>query len=409
MLRSTRDIRVIVLTDYWSKGYTRDDGKEVEPGWTKSRGWPARGSTRPDGNLNDFSQGARKSYHECSLYQALTHHATTPAYFVGYQPTNIGLRIRKDALQPLFYGFTHDAGGIRMHLALFDIDNHDELADIEVWFDSELAKLDIFLEEHPGAIVYRSRRGYRILAVLPQPVILRNQHDANQWTRTYTAWVNYIRRCFNINVDYLTDWTRYQAVPHTVKEKGQPALDLEIIGDVENVGVWSPTLDESDWPPERKSHSDFEGVSFEGESQLLKLVRMTGLRCDPTESSQAWDICCPNWLAHSPDSRGLQDYPTKTILYTNGPIGAIECKSSGCRASHPNPAKDYLRHFSEDLVRKTRPLGPIDVLDPAVLRLSDRRNRMCSNVKEEKWGTEEDSGFEQYEKALKNQRRLGSS
>lgn len=409
MLRPTRDIKVIVLTEYWSKGYTRDDGKVFEPGWVKSKGWPARGSTRPDGNLNDFSRGAHKAYHECTLYQALTHHATSPAYFVGYQPTTLGLRIRKDALNPLFYDFTHDSGGIHMHLALFDVDNHEEGRDIEQWYElEEVPKIEAFRERHPGTIVYRSRRGYRLVAVLPAPIELKNQIDANHWTRLYTAWCNYIKRSFSIGVDYLTDWTRFQAVPHTVKERGQPALDLEIIGDVEHIGVWDPPLEECDWPPEKRV-SEAAGWDYEGECQLLKLIRMTGLRCDPTESSLAWDVCCPNVAMHSPDARGLKDYPTKTILYTNGPIGAIECKSSGCRANHPNPSKDYLRHFPEDLVRQTKPKGPVDVFDPDVLRLADRRNRMCSNVKENKWGSDGDSGFARYQAAIKKQRRLGSS
>lgn len=407
-LRPTRDIKVVVLTEYWSKGYTRDDGREVEPGWHKPKGWPARGSTRPDGDINTFSRGASKAYHECTLYQALTHHATSPAYFVAYQPINIGLRIRKDALNPLFYGFTHDAGGVHMHLALFDVDNHDELVDVESWYeDEELSKIDEFLQVHPGTIVYRSRRGYRMAAVLPKPIELKNQTDAYQWNRLYTAWCAYLKRRFNINADVLLDWTRFQAVPHTCKEKDQPALDLEIIGDVEVIGVWEPELIEADWPPEKKTAADFDVASFDGESQLLKLVRLTGLRCDPTESSHAWDICCPNWMAHSPDSRGLQDYPTKTILYTNGPIGAIECKSSGCRASHPNSSKDYLRHFPEDLVKKTKPLGSLDVYDPDVLRHVNRRIRMAYNVDIENWQETPDLEWEDFELALKNQRRFG--
>lgn len=379
MLLPTKDIRVVVLTEYWSTGYKREDGTQVPPGWTKSKGWPARASQRPDGDINEFSRGASKAYHECSLYQALTHRATHPAYFVGYKPTKIGLRLRKDALNPLFYGFTEDAGGVQMHLALFDVDQHDDLVDFDTWFSEELDKIAAFMEVHDGMIVYRSRRGYRIIGVLPSPIVLRDQSDSGKWDRKYTAWCNYLKRKFNIKADVLLDWTRFQAVPHTKKDRDQPALELEVFGDVEQIGTWEPELIDSDFPPERVV-STYEGVNYEGECQLLALVRASNLRCEETEYSNVYDICCPNWTAHSPDPRGLQDYPSKTVLYTNGPIGKIECKSSGCRMSHPDRQKDYLRHFPEELVEKTRPKPPVDVWDPDVLKLSDYRNSLCDNA-----------------------------
>lgn len=380
MLVSTKDIKVVVITERWSKGYRRDDGTEVPEGWTKPRGWPARASQQKDGDINSFKRWDRQAYHECSLYQALTHHASSPAYFVGYRPTNIGLRLRKDCLNFLHSQFTEDAGGVHMHLALLDVDNHEEDADIEAWWELELEKIEKLLELYPGIIVYRSRRGYRLIGLLPEIVTIKTQQDSNQWDRRYTAWCNYLTRRFNIKADVLLDWTRFQAVPHTKKEKDQPALDLEIIGNVEQIGFWSPELSESDWPPEKQVAGDYDGVGYEGECQLLQLVQRAGLRCEETEYPSVYDICCPNWTSHSPDSRGLQDYPTKTVLYANGPIGKIECKSSGCRSSHPDRSKDYLRHFRPQDVEATRPKPPVDVWDHDVLILSNYRNACCDKV-----------------------------
>lgn len=396
MLVPTRDIRVVVLTEYWSKGYKREDGTEVPPGWHKPKGWPAKASQRPDGDLNDFRRTALQAYHECTLYQALTHRATSPAYFVGYKPTKIGLRLRKDCLNPLHSDFTQDAGGVHMHLALFDVDNHDELVDFDTWFDSELDKIAKFLESHDGAIVYRSRRGYRIIALLPEPITIMDQSDSNKWDRRYTAWCNYLKRKFDIKADVLLDWTRFQAVPHTKKDRDQPALELEIFGDVEQIGYWQPDLLDTDFPPERVVGS-YDGVSsYEGDNQLLALVKRAGLRCEETEYSNVYDICCPNWLAHSPDSRGLQDYPSKTVLYTNGPIGKIECKSSGCQRSHPNKQSDYFKHFDQKWVEETRPKPPVDVWDPDVLELANHRNAMCAKVTVQSYSSEVDSVDETY-------------
>lgn len=407
-LIGTRSVRVVVLTEYWSKGYKRDDGTEIPPGWHKPKGWPAKASQRPDGDLNDFSRGAAKAYHECSLYQALTHRASSPAYFVGYKPTKIGLRLRKDCLYPLFNGFTEDAGGVHMHLALFDVDNHDDSVDFDTWFDKELDKIAQFLELHDGAIVYRSRRGYRIIALLPEAIHLKDAGDSNKWDRTYTAWCNYLNRKFDIKADVLLDWTRFQAVPHTKKERDEPALELEIFGDVEQIGFWQPELIESDYPPE-KVQSHYEGANFEGECQLLQLIKRSKLRCEETDYANVYDICCPNWTSHSPDSRGLQDYPSKTVLYTNGPIGKIECKSSGCRMSHPDRNTSYFKHFDPQWVEETRPKPPIDVWDPDVLQLSMHRNHLSSCASLEKYLSSEelvDETYEVYKTARLMQQRL---
>lgn len=407
-LIDTRSVRVVVLTEFWSNGYEREDGTQVPPGWHKPKGWPAKASQRPDGDLNEFSRGATKAYHECSLYQALTHRASSPAYFVGYRPTKIGLRLRKDCLYPLFNGFTEDAGGVHMHLALFDVDQHDDLVDFDIWFDEELDKIAQFLEVHDGAIVYRSRRGYRIIALLPEPIHLKDASDSNKWDRKYTAWCNYLNRKFNIKADILLDWTRFQAVPHTKKEKDEPALELEVFGDVSLIGFWQPELQESDYPPE-KIQSNYEGISYEGDCQLLALVRRANLRCEETEYSTVYDICCPNWTAHSPDSRGLQDYPTKTVLYTNGPIGKIECKSSGCRMSHPNRQSDYFKYFDPQWIEETRPKPPVDVWDPDVLRLAMIRNDMCNKASLDLYLSDrllKDYTYDVYKTALLKQTRL---
>lgn len=407
-LVNTKEIRVVVITEHWTKGYKHENGTEIPPGYIKPKGWPARASQRADGDINDFSRTAMKAYHECSLYQALTHKASSPAYFVGYKPTKIGLRLRKDCLNPLFSEFTQDAGGVHMHLALFDVDMHDELIDFGTWFDEEIDKIAQFLEVHDGSIVYRSRRGYRIISLLPEAITLKDQSDSSKWDRTYTAWCNYLDRRFNIKADILLDWTRFQAVPHTKKEKNEPALDLEIFGNVEQIGYWQPELIDADFPPEKVVGS-YEGVNFDGECQLLQLVQRAGLRCEPTEYSNVYDICCPNWTMHSPDSRGLQDYPTKTVLYTNGPIGKIECKSSGCRASHPNRQSDYFKHFDQQWVEETRPKPPVDVWCPDVLSLANYRNSLCDNASLTAYlsGTlPKDETYLDYKTALSMQTRL---
>jgi len=409
MFRETHKIKVVVITERWSEGWKRDDGSMAPAGWQKPTGWPKRGSTRADGDRERFSRSAEDAYHECTLHTALTHRSKMPAYLVGYRPTAVMLRLRKDALSPSFVKYTEDAGGVHMQLALFDVDNHDQDADVEAWWETELDKVAALQDTHPGTIVYRSKRGYRIVSTLPKSLHLRSPEDSRIWDKMYAGWCGYLKRKFDIGADVLLDWTRFQGVPHPTKEKGGPPLELEVLGDVEHIGIWEPALIDSDYPPERVV-GDWDGVDFEGDCQLLQLVRRAGLRCEATELAHAWDICCPNYAAHSPNAQGLQDYVGKTVLYTNGPLGKIECKSSGCSSTHWDKNKSYFKYFNELDVEQTRPKPPIDVYDPEVLRLSDIRNKMCEEVRLDRFLSgwhPPDTTFESYEAACKNQRRLG--
>src|SRR5690349_4668527 len=76
---------------------------------------------------------------------------------------------------------------------------------------------------------------------------------------------------------------------------------------------------------------------------------------------------------------------TKTVLYTNGPIGKIECKSSTCQSLHPDKQLSYLKHFPQEAVIRTSRAW---VFDPVVLKIQDRMARRAGNIE---WDTPADS------------------
>lgn len=341
---STKDIQVQLIAEYW-------DRRSEPAQWRKPNGWPKKGSKQSDGELGNIHPNHKKNCLTRSLHHALTRSAPTPTFFVGYRPTIIGFRLRTDAVSNTCIDMTEDAGGVWMQLALLDVDapDHGTGGNVEAWWEQEKAKVSKLLADMPGLIVYRSLRGYRILGVLENPIHIKDYQDAFDWRDTYTAWVGYLNRVYGIVADTLADWTRFQAIPHTTKIKGQPALNLEILGDVETVGYWRPLLIESDYP--KKVIRSTEHKEWSGECQLLQLVRNSGLACEETNTPGVYDIHCPNHLGHSE----TEHRSTKTLLYTNGRIGRIECKSSRCAAGHPDKSKDYYKYFSAEDVLATSP------------------------------------------------------
>lgn len=379
MLHQTKNIQVVVHTTWWD----RDAGK-----FGFYRGWPHNDDTDPVGSYNQILNKLEESRAKAlkkrrryvprvavvSLETALTNHSKCSAYFVQYKPTSMPVRLSTK----LFYPHKRDflslflemcPNGIEMQLAIFDLDAD---SDPDKWFDQQRPRIAKLRADHPGLIVYRSKGGMRIIGVLPEVFTIKTSEDKNNWTRTYSAWIRYLAREYglrtegNETADALADWSRYQRVPHDTRVQGEPAADLEIIGDTSVIGTWSPDLQPEDWPAERKFVKNEEHLDYIGECQQLELVRRAGLRLEEVRAGE-WDIECPNISAHG----DTNDIFSKTRLFTNGPIGKIKCFSGSCSASHPEG--DYRSHFNEDDVIATHPSDWR--FDPGVMAVYDRMHR----------------------------------
>lgn len=370
----TSSLQVLVILSYWaSKPYTTKSGEVVPPGWRKPVGWPKKGSEHEDGGLDHIHPNHKKNVVTRTLKHALTRSAGCPAFLVGYRPTTIGFRLRTSAVSPLHIGMTRDAGGVVMQLALLDVDapNHGQDVDVEAWWEAEKSKVMKLQADMPGIIAYRSQNGYRLVGALEQPFEISGYDAAFAWKDLYMAWVTCLGRVYGIEADRLADWTRFQGIPRMTKEKGQPCLNLEILGDTDFIGYWKPALIPEDYPQKVIHSTDHH--EWSGECQLLRLIRMSSLSHEQVAPG-AWDIHCPNHMAHSE----TEHRATKTILFTNGPIGKIECKSSSCSASHVDKGKSYLRHFPPAQVLLTSPWNWSD--HPEVQRIIEKRIHLQSEA-----------------------------
>ena len=205
------------------------------------RGWPKH----PDGYRAEY----------VPLAQALTDDYSCDAHIPAYSCPNVEHRLAdKRIFEPEYLA---ELGGcILMVVACFDVDGPNHICDDD-WWAGEKDKIVELLKAHPGAFVYRTRGGYRIVYLLIVPFELRSEADADEWSRQYLAWLSYLSRCFEIKCDPVKDWARLYRVPHATRPIKQPDgskipgtchENLETIGDAFDIGFWEPALVSEDWP-----------------------------------------------------------------------------------------------------------------------------------------------------------------
>jgi hypothetical protein len=89
------------------------------------------------------------------------------------------------------------------------------------WWLEELVKLDALRREFPGAFIYRTRGGYRIIYLLSTAQVLRSAEEVEGWRADYLAWIAALRRRFDIFADpSCHDWQRLYRVPHATRSPG---------------------------------------------------------------------------------------------------------------------------------------------------------------------------------------------
>jgi hypothetical protein len=188
--------------------------------------------------------------------EMLAYRYETDAHFAAYA-SNLDRRVTIDVHRPEHAGRTEELG-LRMVLAVFDCDGPDHVCTDEWWAD-EKRKVAELLRVHPGAFVYRTRGGYRIVYALPEPFPLRTKEDDASWTARYRTWIRYLLRRFSIRADAAcADWTRLYRCPHARREG--VIQDLEWIGDRHALGTWAPTLAKGDVIAARRPAKEQYGV-----------------------------------------------------------------------------------------------------------------------------------------------------
>ena len=114
-------------------------------------------------------------------------------------------------------------GCVLMVAAVFDVDSEvahrTKMPATDQWWSEEIEKIIMLRQAHPGAFIFRTRGGYRIVNLLASPVELRSAEEAKceKWTPLYLAWVAYLWRRFAIRCDCVADWQRLFRLPHATR------------------------------------------------------------------------------------------------------------------------------------------------------------------------------------------------
>jgi len=184
-------------------------------------GWPKH-SDAPHGQCPELGDALAREY-------------ATDAHHTAYAPDPIApRRLTKEVL---------GVAPVAMQLVVFDVD--DEAAHREhrpasdAWREVEAPKVAALLEAHPGAVVFDTRGGYRVVALLEAPVAIATADDIPRWSRFYLLQLGYLSRRFGILADpACKDWQRLYRLPHATRDGGPSPERRPVLGDLRNPGVW---------------------------------------------------------------------------------------------------------------------------------------------------------------------------
>ena len=124
------------------------------------------------------------------LPDILTRAWTTDAHTTAYSVQSLSFRLSKAAITL--------ESGVVMVVFIADIDcaqshaasgGQGDVPAPDDWWLAELDKIERLRDAFPGAFVYRTRGGYRLVYLLACPHILRSPADVDAWKADYLAWI----------------------------------------------------------------------------------------------------------------------------------------------------------------------------------------------------------------------------
>ena len=175
-------------------------------------------------------------HHQCpELGDGLAREYATNAHHTAYAPDPIApRRLTRKAIEH---------APVAMQLVVFDVDDEEAHREhrpaSDAWREVEAPKQRALLEAHPGAVVFDTRGGYRVVALLEAPVAIATADDIPRWSRFYLLQLGYLSRRFGIIADpACKDWQRLYRLPHATRDGGPSPERRRVLGDLRNPGVW---------------------------------------------------------------------------------------------------------------------------------------------------------------------------
>jgi hypothetical protein len=256
---------------------------------------------------------------------AFQRHFPSDAHFAAYSVPETARRLSTGAAGKI---------DVQMRLIVFDVDGAAHSGSDE-WWRSERAKLFDLLEEHPDGFIYRTRGGYRIVYQPSRPIAIQDDSDRYGWWALYLAWVNYLRRRFDIVADpSCKDWTRLFRLPRVTRDGAEE--DRETIGDANDVGAWDCALAAADMAdPDKASKKTVAPAgkytgAYRGRGRLVDAFDKRGWLGHEIEPGKL-AARCPWESSHSMG----RTYDTSTVIYladeSRGELGFFYCSHGHCQ------------------------------------------------------------------------------
>jgi hypothetical protein len=319
---------------------------------------------------------------------------TTDAHTTAYSVPSLSFRLSKEAITL--------ENGIVMVVFIADIDcaqshaasgGHGDIPAPDDWWLEELEKLEYLRAAFPGAFIYRTRGGYRLIYRLSEPRILRSPSGVDIWKGDYLAWIAALRVRFAIYADpSCHDWQRLFRVPHATRHHAGRPEARETVGNPYQIGVWTcePTMEERELaktlakrPNSKAPREHTQSTINAGDGVFFYAFKSKGW-IGKEEERGKWRVRCPWDDQHSKGKA----FDGSTVLY--GPssghtLGYLHCSHTHCQA---RDSRDVLRCFSRDELAQAEHEAGLPTFNP---------NRQChqshiSTNRKGRWTFSETSG-----------------
>lgn len=119
------------------------------------------------------------------------------------------------------------------------------------WRAAEAVKIARLRADHPGVVAYDTRGGYRLVALLREPVAITDAHAAARWRALVARRLAWLARAYDIVGDAAcVDWTRLFRLPHATRAKpdgtrGDAPERRPVHGAWADLGAWPDLTDDT--------------------------------------------------------------------------------------------------------------------------------------------------------------------
>lgn len=260
--------------------------------------------------------------------------------------------------------------GIEIELTslVFDVDcaasHRGEGPAPESWRREQRELVVRLADAHPGLFYYETRGGVRFLYTIAEPIILRTQADALEWSRSYHVAVAYFERRFGIKADpACADWQRLYRLPRVTRGNSGIVENWPTWGNEHEISALAISVTRADIEKAKRQGQpafhearEFKPTDYHGDGLFFWLLRNRGHVGGKTGRRGGHICLCPNRSAHRTNSDGSN----KTVVFPPKPgaeLGKISCKRGSCQGLF---YKDWLRFFSAPELEQARKSAGIE-------------------------------------------------